>query len=586
MSNTARRLTASYRIRLAFGFLLTVGIVAGAWTWSLYGPLTDAVIEQQQDHLLAVAQAGVLVLGETEKSAPDALRRLVARTDLRMTIVAADGTVIADSESDPVTMDNHRGRPEISDALAGRIGFERRISETQGVEQIYVAVPASFAGSRVALRVSEPLEEINLLAQRSRRTGLALLGAALLAAGLLSVRLSAVAAAPVERLSAAAQQMASGDLRASVPVEAGELAALSSALTDLREQMRRRIEDLSSEKHNLRGVLDGLADGVFLLHGDRIVFANHSAGHLFRAPATGWAGTPLSEAGLPASLVAAVDEHASLDESTVAEIGPDPTGRTLRLTLIPLNPTDSYQRTLLVVSDTTERTRLDRMRRDFVANASHELKTPVSAIHLLATSTMDAASDGETETALTFAAQIEQESARLGRLVADLLDLSRLESTLEPGTLTDVRQAVENAIIGHRGAATERDLDLSIDDSAIGGIDLFARVDPTDMAIVLDNLLDNAIAYTEKGSVTVRLTADPDRIGIEVSDTGIGIPESELPRIFERFYRIDRARSRRSGGTGLGLALVRHVVERSAGTVEASSVVDSGTTFTVTLPRA
>jgi signal transduction histidine kinase len=229
---------------------------------------------------------------------------------------------------------------------------------------------------------------------------------------------------------------------------------------------------------------------------------------------------------------------------------------------------------------------VERVRRDFVANASHELKTPVSAIHLLAVSATDAASDGDTDQALAFAAQIEQESARLGRLVGDLLDLSRLEATPAEGTIADLREAVSNALAGHGAAASERGLELAVDDSDIAGVDVFARVDPTDLAIALDNLLDNAIKYTEQGSVTVRTEAGADFVRVLVTDTGVGIPEEDLSRIFERFYRVDRARSRESGGTGLGLALVRHVVERSGGTVEVSSAISEGTSFTVTLPRA
>ncbi|MBW6467927.1 MAG: GHKL domain-containing protein, partial [Coriobacteriia bacterium] len=226
------------------------------------------------------------------------------------------------------------------------------------------------------------------------------------------------------------------------------------------------------------------------------------------------------------------------------------------------------------------------VRRDFVANASHELKTPTAAIHLLAESAANAAEDGDTDVALSFALQIEQESARLSRLVSDLLDLSRLESTPAPDSIVDVRQAIANTVLGHGPSAAEGGLELITDTRAVTGVDVFAKADPTDLAIALDNLLDNAINYTEAGSVTVRVEADPEHVLIIVADTGPGIPEGDLPRIFERFYRVDRARSRRSGGTGLGLALVRHVVERSGGTVEVSSEVGSGTTFVVTLQRA
>jgi signal transduction histidine kinase len=238
------------------------------------------------------------------------------------------------------------------------------------------------------------------------------------------------------------------------------------------------------------------------------------------------------------------------------------------------------------MSDVTERTRVDSVRRDFVANASHELKTPSAGIHLLAESAASAASDGDVDQAITFAKQIASESARLGRLVQDLLDLSRFEATAAAGTVTDVRAAIENALVGHGVAAETNGLSLEKDLTQVDGVDVLALVDPTDLAVALDNLLDNAIKYTEEGSVTVGVSIDGARLLISVRDTGIGIPGEDLPRVFERFYRVDRARSRESGGTGLGLALVRHVVERAGGSIEVISQPGRGSTFTMSLPRA
>ncbi|MGV8083729.1 MAG: sensor histidine kinase [Coriobacteriia bacterium] len=170
--------------------------------------------------------------------------------------------------------------------------------------------------------------------------------------------------------------------------------------------------------------------------------------------------------------------------------------------------------------------------------------------------------------------------------VADLLDLSRLEATPPPDSVTDIRRAIGNAVATHGPAADRKGLELSADLSAVRGIDVFAAADPTDVAVALDNLLDNAIAYTGSGSVRVRVEATGAEVRLAVTDTGPGISAEHLPRIFERFYRIDRARTRDGGGTGLGLALVRHVAERSGGSVEVRSEVGAGTTFTVRLPRA
>jgi len=573
-------------VRLAVGYLLVVALFAAAWGWSLFGPLTATIVEQQQATLKAVAQAGALVLSETDAGAQETVDRLVARTNLRMTIVAADGSVLADSEEDPTAMENHGDRPEIAAALAGDVGNDRRTSATQGSEQVYVAVPASFAGERAAFRVSESLERINEVAASSRRFGLFLLAAAILAAIVIVTRMTAAATEPIARLSGSAKSMAAGNLDAAIPDEPGDLAVLSSALVELREQMKRRIADLEAEQRNQRAVLDGLTDAVFLLHDDRIRFANRAASGLFRAPATGWRDQRIAEVGLPESVAAAIDGTIGPQaEPSSVVCGPDPQGRHLRVTVLPLNPDERSQRALVAITDVTERIRTDSMRRDFVANASHELKTPTSAIHLLAEAAATAASDGDAEQAVEFARQISAESTRLNRLVGDLLDLSRLEGAPEPGSVSDVRDAVSNALLAHRVPATQRGLELKFDDDA-AGVDAYVLADPTDLAVALDNLLDNAIKYTEAGGVTVKLTIDDASAIIAVSDSGMGIPAEDLPRIFERFYRVDRARSRESGGTGLGLSLVRHVVERSNGSISVDSELGRGTTFTLTLPRA
>ena len=577
------RWSASYRARLTVGYALVVALFAGAWGWSLFGPLTERIIVQQRENLEAVARAGALVLALPDSSADVIAERLVAGTGLRMTLVASDGTVLADSEEDTARMEDHGGRPEIVAALAGDVGYDRRVSSTQGTERIYVAVAAEYRGSTVALRVSQSLDEVGVVAQSARRFGLGLLAVALVVAGFIVMRLTAVATEPVARLSAAARAMAGGDLAAHVPTLTGDLAVLSTALADLREQMRRRLDELTAEERNLRAVLDGLTDAVFLLHDSRIRFANSAASTTFRTPATGWRDKRVEETVLPASIASAIE--IADEESQVIECGPDAAGRYLKATVLPLSPADTCARALLVITDITERILLDQVRRDFVANASHELKTPAASIMLLAESVEDAAADGDTGQALAFAAQIAPEAARLGSLVADLLDLSRLESTPAPNTATDIRQAVDNALVGHRKAAASRGLELLYDDSGVTGQDLYASADPTDVAVALDNLLDNAIKYTDSGSVIVALGADSESVHVTVSDTGPGIPAEDLPRVFERFYRVDRARSRESGGTGLGLALVRHVIERADGSVEVTSEPGVGSSFTISLPR-
>ena len=568
------------------GYLLVVALVAGAWAWSLYAPLTAVVMEQQRTHLTSIAQAGALVLAETPARAQDVADRLVARTNLRVTIVAANGRVLADSQESSAKMANHSDRPEVIAALAGKVGYAERDSATQSIQQMYVAVPASLGGQRVALRVSEPLDRINGLASTARHSGLTLLVLAIIGALALTAWLSSTAVGPIIALKGAAEALAAGDLAVVVPKGDGELAGLSEALTGLGERIRAQIAQLEGEQAILRTVIDGLQAAVFLLDDDRVMLANSSASTMFRPPAGGWRDSSVASSAMPASLAAAVKARLACTEPCGTEIGPDPERRYFRVTAVPLKATERGRRTLVVVEDVTQRSRLDSVRRDFVANASHELKTPASSIQLLAEAATTASDDGDTDQAMVFVGQMKDEADRLRRLVLDLLDLERLEGAPAAGTVTDLRGAIDLALTGHRRAAASRKLGLAADLDAVADADVYAAADPTDVAIALDNLLQNAIAYTESGDVTVRLSADATTTTIEVADTGVGIAPEHLPRVFERFYRVDPARTRASGGTGLGLSLVRHVVERAGGSLSLASTVGVGTTVTVKLPRA
>jgi signal transduction histidine kinase len=343
---------------------------------------------------------------------------------------------------------------------------------------------------------------------------------------------------------------------------------------------------MEAEQRTLRLVLDGLSDAVLLLEGDSVVLANRALTAMFRLRPVSARGRMLSDLGLPASVESAIVALLGHTEPASAEIGPDPYRRSHRLLVLPLGTTGESPRTLVVVADITDRMRLDAMRRDFVANASHELKTPTAGVLLLAESADQAARDGDTGQALAFLSQIRQEAERLKRLVGDLLDLSRLEAAPDTDAITDARRAVELALAGHRRAAAAKGLTMDADFTGAAGQDVAVHAESTDIAIALDNLLSNAIAYTEHGSVTVAVHADDQTVRISVIDTGIGIPMADVERVFERFYRVDRARSRTSGGTGLGLALVRNVAERSGGTVSIESEPDAGTTVTLRLPRA
>lgn len=578
------RFGGSLLARLLLGYLMVAAVFAAAWLWSLYGPLTDAALRQQQRNLTAVAQSAALVAAESDADVVLLSRQLVARTDLRLTIVAGSGDVIADSNADAATMANHADRPEIAQALKGETGVARRVSSTEGIEELYVAVPASLHGERVALRVAQPLSEIEAIAASSRQFGLGLLTVALLLAVAVSFAAARAASTPVRQLTHAARLMAAGDLGVAVPEMPSDLTELAHSLSELRSQVQARLQALDTERRSLRSTLDGLADAVLVVEDGVVRLANRGADRMFRAPSGGWENASLDSANLPSSLTEALRDIDIRGGAQAVELPPDPTGRTLRVVVAPLEGEPSA-RSIVVISDVTERARLDRVRRDFVANASHELKTPTSGIKLLAEAANVAAADGDTEQSLAFTRQIEAEAERLRHLVGDLLDLSRLESTASRDAMADVRGAVERAVLSHRAAAGRKGLELRVNADTVRGGDVYVRGDETDLAIALDNLLDNAIAYTEHGSVTVDVSVAEDTVRITIADTGPGIPAEHRDRVFERFYRVDGGRSRDAGGTGLGLALVRHVAERSGGSVTLDSAAGQGAKFTLALER-
>lgn len=579
--------TSSYRLRLIVGFMLVIVLVAGAWAWSLYAPLEAAVREQQQQRLTQLARAGAVIVPLADGALGDALAEVAGEGDVRFTVVAADGTVLADTQAEPGQLENHGDRPEVRAALKEGSGSDVRRSETQGVDRMYVAVLAEDdRGARVVVRASASLNRIAALTSDARRAGLWLLPVALALAAVAAWWVTQASAGPVERLALAAHTMAKGDLGSPVPDERGPLQPLSAALTSLRHELRSRLSALEAEQRTLRIALDGLSDGVLLLDGTRVRLVNRALPTMLRLLPGELVGRTVADLGLPAPIEATILGRLADEKPAFVDLGPDPFQRYQRVTIVPLGRENGVTRTLVAVTDTTESRRLDAVRRDFVANASHELKTPTASILLLAESADQAARDGDDAQALSFLSQVHAEAQRLRALVTDLLDLSRIESVSHSNDVSDVRRAVELALAGHRRAAAAKHLALSADLKQVSGVDVAVRCNMTDLAVAIDNLLANAITYTESGEVSIRVATDDDTVIIAVADTGIGIPDADVERVFERFYRVDRARGRATGGTGLGLSLVRNIAERAGGTVALESHLDEGTVATLRLPRA
>jgi signal transduction histidine kinase len=319
--------------------------------------------------------------------------------------------------------------------------------------------------------------------------------------------------------------------------------------------------------------LSTMHEGVLLIDSDaRVAFANEAIGrHLPSSP-------PTLDAILPFSLRTAIENSRERRESSSILVETGVPTRWLRGTITPA----ADGATLVVVRDVTQQRRLESVRRDFVANASHELKTPAATIQAAA-ETLKRAAEEDPAAVPRFAQQLEREAVRLSRIVADLLDLSRLESGSSLDDLVSLGAAAREERQRLEDAAEAAGVTLEIE--ADGERPL--RGSQQDLALLVRNLVDNAIRYShEGGQVRVEIASDDREVTLRVKDTGIGIPSKDIPRVFERFYRVDRARSRETGGTGLGLAIVKHVVENHGGTIEVESELGRGTTFTIRFPAA
>ena len=361
-----------------------------------------------------------------------------------------------------------------------------------------------------------------------------------------------------------------------------DLPGLTNELNAITTRLRDRLDELTEERDRAGQILDALDDGVLLLDGaGRLLVANPAARSWFGLPDNLRPGLPLQRVlGVPQ--VSALAEHAAESRApvvgTVTVVFPE--SRTLALRAFPLADRGPTGRIVVTMTDMTQRRRLEVLRRDFVANASHELKTPVAAVRVLAETLLTALPD-DPEAGRRFAERIGREAERLDVLVRDLLDLSRVERGTLDVEPVDLVGLAKEVVGGYADRAEERRIKLRTELEPRVSM----RGDRAQLGLLLSNLVDNALRYTSaKGTVRVRLDATESRAVLQVADTGEGIPATELPRIFERFYRVDKARARETGGTGLGLAIVRHVAESHGGTVRVDSELGRGSTFTVTLP--
>lgn len=577
---------------ISFGLIVVTGVVSYYYLRStLSARLVERVlIDLRVRAELVASRVEAARLPERDIAAWDKLASELGKlSGARVTLMALDGTVLGDSDvaTEAIArVENHATRPEVVEARMDGSGVARRFSATVGREMLYVARrldhgdPHGIAVARTAL----PLLEVDkaVAALRGTLTVAALL--ALVVALVMSSLGAQFASRGARSLTAAARRMAGGDLKTRVRYPGtDEFGELGAALDSLAENLSNTLADLKSERDRLSGILSGMHEGVlFLDHSGRVVLVNPALREMLLLDSEA-IGKTLLELVRHAELKDLLDSAQRSRKPVTREI--EVSGLKPRRLLVRASQLEGAQSGVVAVFvDVTEMRRLESMRRDFVANVSHELRTPVTAIRSAA-ETLETALENDPVAAAQFAAIIDRNAERLRGLVEDLLDLSRIESReyrLQLETL-DLSQVFFHVISLFSDRADKKHIRLEHETAPRVA---WVRADRRALEHVLTNLVDNAVKYCPEGA-RIRLTAEvgSETVRVLVEDSGQGIEPNHLPRLFERFYRVDTGRSRELGGTGLGLSIVKHLVESMGGNVGVESVPGEGTVFSFTLLR-
>jgi two-component system phosphate regulon sensor histidine kinase PhoR len=564
-----------------------------------------------------------LIEGIVEESPVDLMPRLEVylqnwsqQLGARITLIGVDGAVLADSHEQSAKMENHAGRPEIVQAREEGVGRSTRHSRTVGESMMYVARRTNGKSSVAYIRVARPLDQVEQELAQLDSLVWTFAGLSAVAVLALAFWLARRITKPLQELTAGAERIAAGDYGHKVyALAADEIGSLARAFNIMSERLAQQFRQVEEDRQKLRTVLGGMVEGVIAIDGQqRVLFANERAASLLDFPGDAVVGRRLWEVVRQRAIQEVVQRAERSTEPHREELdwnGPAVKSLAVYVARLPGSPSSPSGGAVLVLQDTTELHRLERLRREFVANVSHELKTPLSVIKVC-TETLQDGGIEDAENRGGFLEQIDEQANRLHALILDLISLARIESGAEvfdfqnvplPSLIADcverhrgraeAKQQVLEAVgsgqwavgserTGNRTAGEAQPIE-AIDDSSLPT----AWADEEAVSQILDNLVDNAVKYTSAGGrIQVSAYCEERNVCLEVRDDGIGIPERDLPRIFERFYRVDKARSRELGGTGLGLSIVKHLVQAMNGTITASSQLQQGSTFSVRLPRA
>ena len=580
--------------KLYLAYALLIVIFTGVVGFLIGHQIEEDSLQEVEKALLARASlleeiALPLLQGSRASDLQPRVRSLGHRIGTRLTVIRADGVVLADSDEDPAKMDNHGNRPEILAALSHGKGTARRHSDTLGTDMMYLALPVRDAAPSRLGYVRTSLS-LSILDQRlGHLRSIVVFGAlfAAIVALVLGFLFARRFVGPLSSMTRVAESMADGNYDQRLLVtRRDEIGRLGEALNGLAKSCGDRMVTIETDRAKLSTILAGMVEGVVAIDPDeRVVHMNEAAGKMLEA-------SPDESIGKPIWEVTRIREVSEILSDTLKEGGEikrgvhlsaSPVDSFVSLHSSPLrNEGKKAAGAVVVLYDISELQRSEIVRRDFVANVSHELKTPIAAIRGLVETVIDDEQMPE-ETRARFLAKVRYQSMRLSSIVTDLLTISRLES--EGGAITetvdlcDTVQASAEALVA---TAEEQGIDVRVE---LPDERVYVLGDAEALGQITSNLLDNALKYTPRGgNVWVRLRQEESYAVIEVEDTGVGIAAPDRERIFERFYRVDKARSRELGGTGLGLSIVKNIALAHNGNVMVESTPGVGSTFRVLLP--
>ncbi len=580
-------------------YLILILLSLLAISWYASRSLEHFFLERTQEDLQARGQLLTFQIRQyisppdqktDQKTIDDLCKDMGKNAPTRITVILPDGRVVGDSDEIPLHMDNHGNRPEISEATKGRIGTATRYSKTLQQNMMYVALPLKANGQIAAVvRTSIPLtfieEEITSLQVKIGVGGFLI---ALLASGVCLV-ISRRISRPIENMTEGADRFAKGDLKHRLPQpDTLELASLAKALNQMAVDLENRIELVISQRNEYEAVLASMIEGVIAVDMEkRILSINQAAASMLNINPYELKGRNILEAirshDLYQFVTEALDNGAASEGDVVFHLHGE---QIIYTQCVPLRNSSNHRiGTLVVLNDVTQIRHLENVRRDFVANVSHEIKTPLTAIKGFVETLLSGSAESPKERD-NFLGIIQKHADRLSAIVEDLLFLARLEQKDKAEENVQfqtqpLKTVIDNAVQMVKSKADEKAITFEV----TGNPEIEVRINTMLIEQAFVNLLDNAVKYSpEKSTIQIDAVVEGKEISVRISDQGPGIPKVHQTRIFERFYRVDKARSRKLGGTGLGLSIVKHIAQTHGGRVSIVSAPGAGSTFIVHLP--